>query len=260
MGDFFINRGQIVDGVDLKINGLTIKNPTVDEILNIDDTHSGMLYNIFIAELLCDPYDNMVMLDDMGYDFCKVEPFDVFLIKWENYKKNNNTAILNEALKFFIGDYSFETLTVKNEKVIGVFEYNNFSKLINIINKETFNIIFEFIFAINFFSKKDRINIDPNDITARMVLLEDKRYELKKKRKSKDIKESFDYFGKLISLVCNGNGSGITYFNKGNLKISQLLDACTTRQKFNNKEHLLQGVYTGNLKYDSIKKELDWIG
>ena len=66
-----INKGFLSSGKDLKLDeNVVVKHPTIEEIENIDDTIYSIEHYWQLANLLmCDPYENMVVLDDLGINY-----------------------------------------------------------------------------------------------------------------------------------------------------------------------------------------------
>lgn len=248
---------------------ITLHHPTVGEMLSIDPLNSESIYWKYIQLLMCDPYSNMVMLDDMGMDFMKTTPFEVFLLQWkqyeEAYEKNRQTYdlygfkpidMLLRALDFFIVE--------KHDFVYG--EYDNGDACIYDkknakcqINREIFEYIYEWLKAVHKIDDSGRIR--PADENARRILIEDTRAEIKKakRRKKKADDTEPDYIGSLISAVCFGGNGAITPFNIKDCKMFWLFEAYSIDNKKSHANHILDSLYHGVMsKKDINMKEIDW--
>lgn len=249
---------------------ITLHHPTIDEILNIDETASpDNTYLQYVQIILSDPYTNMVMLDDMGKNYLEVTPFEVFLLQWDacvqNYNANKELydtyqihplqTILN-ALQFFINEQHYFLKGKYDDNRVCLYDAENPSCQ---ITQEIFEFICEWVKSINKFDYSNRIH--PADENARRVLIEDMRDEMKKtKRRKKKKEDNQDYIGNLMSAVsfC-GNGS-ITPFNIRKCKIYWLNEALSISGKKSNADHILDGMYHGTISSKDVnKKELDWM-
>lgn len=248
---------------------ITLHHPSIEEILSIDKMIGEDIYWKYVQTLMCDPYSNMVMLDDIGKDFMTTTPFEVFILQWKNYendyKENKDfydkcgfkpIDIVLKALNFFIvenHDFTYG-ITENNEEVIYDKNMTNCR-----ISKDIFDYLYEWLKTINKVDYSNRIQ--PADENARRVLIEDTRDEIKKakKRKKKD-KDDIDYIGNLMSAVTYGGNGVITPFNINQCKIYWLFESCNIDAKKSHSNHILDGLYHGTISRDDInQKELDWI-
>lgn len=260
-----ISKAFLECGEDLKLNDhLTVRHPSVGDILTLGN---GILcedvYWSYVIQLLSDPYDHMVWLDDYGIDYESVTSFDVFILKWEFalkeyvenkdlYDMNGITPLdpVNNSLDFFIGHHDFKLFKFDN----GTCELRDKNEPSIIINKEVFNSIAAFIKMINGIKQTDRIN--PANDFAKKILIEDARNELKKKQKKNE--ENNDYIGDLIAAAIYGGCGGITPFNVKELKIYQLFSNISVDRKKSNYNHIVRAIYNGTVKSDSAKIH-DWV-
>jgi hypothetical protein len=275
-----MNKSFLSSGKDLKLSdNIFVKHPTIQEIYDISDgTESTRIYWSMVYTLTCDPYDNMVMLDDMGIDYEETDCFNVFLYYWnESLKEYEKQKALYDTLKvkpldrimksltFFLGKHNFQLSDVnfgdKTDLALidsdrvkdGVCDY--------IIDRNMFNLMSDFLFAINNVDKSQRIK--PATKGAKKVLIEDMRDEIRRKKNEKedddDIKELDNYIGHMgISLSFGGNG-GVTIFNYKQLKIYELIMGYKITLKKSHSDQLKNGIYSGNIDASKISKsDLDW--
>lgn len=272
VNDISISRAFLESGNDFQITpSLIVKHPSLNEIIQLGNgIHCDDIYWGYVFTILSDPYDNMVWLDDQGIDYEQVSPFDVFILRWEQneeeYKSSKDKfdalglpspiAVMQESLKFFLGDHTFNIGVLKddNSKILYDIKNNRVQ-----INKIIFDYISGFIRLINGLDKTDHIN--PANKNAKKILIEDMRDEQRRKmKKKKKDDEDTDYLGKMISGVVHGGNGGITPFNFKELKIYQLYSSLTIQQKLTHFNHVMAGVYQGTVKFESIsKKELNWM-
>ena len=89
---------KLLRGDSYKINDkLTIKHPTIKEIVEYGEENYFRLINLFCLK----PYDLIVQLYDAGVDYADMTNYDLFLLLYiiDFYK---------EDIKWLIGDYEFE--------------------------------------------------------------------------------------------------------------------------------------------------------
>ena len=261
----------LMSGKDFNLTpSITLHHPTIGEILEANNsTFPDALYWTYVQILLADPYLNMVMLDDMGKNYLKVSPYEVFILQWDDcvksYQENKNVYdsygfnpldnIVN-ALQFFMNEkHRFQKGHYKD----GVTFFYDVDDPSCQINKEIFEYIYEWVKSINNIDYSNRIK--PADENARRVLIEDMRDEIKKrKRRKKKSDDTSDYLGNIMSAVgfC-GNGA-FTPFNMCDCKIYWINESLLINNKKNHADHMLDGIYHGTISSKDInKKELDWI-
>lgn len=257
---------------------VSVKHPKIKDTLDIGNSiNPSEIYWHMVGELLCDPYDNMVMLDDLGIDYEEVTPWEVFLINWNsrlddyNNKKDDYDAYgvhpldyIKISLSFFLGKHDYDLTFMKlahshNEEIVLIAsdavkdnECNFF------INKDMFNLMSDFIFSINCLDTSDRIN--PSNKNAKKMLIEDMRDELKRKQRKNlsesDTKDHIGIFSK--SLAFGGNG-GVNVFNYKELSVYQLFCGMKVTDKKEIASHILSGMYSGNVKSESVNTaDINW--
>ncbi len=261
----------LISGKDFELTpSITLHHPTIEEILSISKSpFPDNLYWTYVQILLADPYSNMVMLDDIGKNYMEVSPYEVFILQWDNCKKDyyenkqlydvyglNPLNNIIDALSFFIKEKHDFQKTVYEDGTICFYDTKNPTCQ---INKEIFEYLYEWVKTINNIDYSNRIN--PADENARRVLIEDMRDEIKKRRrKKKKTDDDSDFFGNMMSAIsfC-GNGS-ITPFNINECKIYWINESLSINNKKNYADHILDGIYHGTISSKDInKKELDWM-
>lgn len=264
----------LLSGENLVINeNIFVKHPTVQDIWNLGDKiNCDKAYSLILSNILCDPYDYMVMLDDCGIDYETVTAFDVFVLKWkqmlETYIKNKeifdgfNYNPLSEmvySLNFFLNSESFQLL--KYEAKDEYYLKNPYSDNY-IITKDTFNYIVEFVAQINNISNKDRIK--PKNEFAKQVLIEDKREELNRLLKKKDNEtekeKSGSFIAQYVKAACFAGENGINIFNVKKVKLYPLIMACKKHNDLMGYNFLMSAIYGGTIDSKKIKTEdFNWM-
>lgn len=270
-----IKKSFLQSGKDLQITqSLKVKHPTVQEVLDLDKEGYGFnsesIYYSWVSILVCDPYDYMVYLDDKKLDYEKVEPFDLFIMlyqdmlkKYEEKFKSSLSSeeyeniILNnpyfQAFKFFLNkEYFIIANDENNNLVIGDVDSHTV-----MIDNETFAYVSEFIKQINGIYEGERIN--PEDDFAKQILIEDERERLKKLAKNPPDEKENNRLGNLLSAITWASNGGVTPFNRNKLHMYDLVDGIYRTDKLLNYNHTITGVYSGCVDKDKIDmQKLSW--
>ncbi len=262
----------LMSGKDFKItDSIILHHPTIGDILSLDESADpDHTYWSYVQLLLADPYENMVMLDDLGKNYLDVTPFEVFCLQWDRLlahagqDENDNdlykvTLIksISNAINFFIlGDHCF----VKNIYENGDVYFYDINDTSCQINASIFGYLYEWVKSINKIDSSGRIK--PADENARRVLIEDMRDEMKKKRRRKKNRqeENSDYFGSIMSAACFCGNGAINPFNINQCKLYWINENMSITGRKNHSDHVLDGIYHGTIRLKDINKnELDWL-
>lgn len=269
-----IKKSFLESGKDLMVSSkLMVKHPTIQEVLDIDVEHNGYysedFYYSWVSIFICDPYNYMVYLDDKNLDYEKVEKFELFVIMYKDLidkyiekskelpNEDIDEAFLNnqyfKAFKFFLDIDYFEIAKYED----GEHVLTNKDRDCVLLDKNTFNIVSEFICCINGIKEGDRIN--PDDGFAKQILIEDERARLKKLAKAPRDDVENNRLGNLLSSVTWGGSGGITPFNRNNLHMYDLIDGIQRTDKVLNYNHTITGLYSGCVDKDKLDmQKISW--
>ncbi len=253
---------------------LKVRHPTLRMIFGEIQPKplSDVIYQSYLATLVCDPYDNMVWLDDHGINYQDVTPFDLFYMKLEEEEKEvvdaeqslqitqqlKSLCSAQKALNFFLeGEHLFITATTEDGTKL-LFDTKD-PEHKTVITKNIFNSISAFVQLIhNITERTDKIK--PQTESARKMLIEDMRDEQKRKQRNQKKDEDSDFLGDILNGVLHGGSGNITPENFMDVPIYLLMSGLTTIQKQMNLNNVMTGVYTGNIKYtDVTEKQLAWM-
>lgn len=252
-------------GKDLELApGIVIHHPTVGNVLDINN---GFMcedyYWTYVFTILSDPYDHMVYLDDNKIDYEKASSFDVFLLRWNDARKDylanrekylalgaSPLSIYDEALSFFFGRRKFYFGKLGDQRVIADEDNPNW-----IINQETFELATQFITKCNCITREDKIK--PATKSAKRILIEDKRMEERKQKSRFNKKEDkVERIAEAMATIDAGVGMIDSY---DNLPIYRLLSTARSVQKRIVVQSILNGIYTGMIKSEGVPdKDLRW--
>lgn len=242
----------ILYGEPLKIGELTIKHPKIKEILSVGEEFYLSAINIFVLR----PSDLMVQLYDIGMDYTKVTPYELFILICGDTViiKNDKTTIFNEnsevskKIGWLTGIYDFCISSDEN----GICLYSNSSNIK--IDKGVYTLIRKYLMQINFREEKDKYN--PANDTTKKFLIEQERK--KQKRDAKHHRKSA-MSSEISSLVWASNK---TFDDIGNLFVYQFYDGLSRINKIKNYDNLCLSFYTGNMKSSDFKRlnsEENWM-
>jgi len=258
---FFINEMRLLKGDPFKINDkLSVKHPTLEEITDLDQninrdslteeqlTYSGEQLYFEIVSLFCArPYDYMVELDDNGINWCDKENYDIFIMV---YNQERYSEMLNWL---FMGKFFFQH--AKNSETEELVLYDPVNDII--IDKLAFDQISSFLKRINF--QSDTTEFNPANETARQMVIEEKRKELKRMRNRPPKNES--QLSTLISFLAWNNSSGMGYDDIFQLRLYRFHDGIRRLLKTEHYRNIMFGYYTGNISGKDIKFDvIDWTG
>lgn len=228
-----------VSSVDI-VPGLSIRIPTVGEILEDEDKYYGI-----VSSLTATPFQYMVQLDDMGIDYTQVTDYQLFTILFSLYAKSNLSILFGDLDTSDFGIY-----TKQGDNSLVIYSPNN-----NIVIDELiYNDLADTIRKINLFEK---VKSKPGNESARKYLLEKERK--KQKRNAKKPREP--YLENLVIALVNTNEFPYNYETCMDLsiyKFNQSLKQIQHKIAFDN---TMIGVYAGTVDTSKMsnKSALSWI-
>lgn len=224
---------------------IKIHQPSLSEICDFgEQEYYSMVYN-FTAT----PQSIKVQLWDMGVDYTKITPYELFYSILYKMYPQNKTSILFGNLDFT----NFQVMQRKDNQNIILYQEINDEPVI--IDEFTYNVITDYLRKSHIISKDEKI---PANETTKIILIEDDREEMERNKN----KEYHSQLKNLISSMINSNGFKYNHAEVWNMKINAFMDSVKRISKIKNADLLLQSGYSGfgvNLKEISNKK-LDWMG
>lgn len=224
---------------------ITIHQPSLSEICDYGERE----YYSMIYQLTATPQSMKVYLWDMGIDYTKITPFELFYgILYKLYPQEK-TSILFGNLDFT----KFQVMQRIDDK--SIFLYQVIHNQPVTIDEFTYNKIMDYLRQVHIIKKDEKM---PANKTTKMILIEDQREELERSK-------SLEYHSQLknmISAMVNCEGFKYNHCEVWNMKINAFMDSVKRITKIKNADLLLQSGYSGfgvNLKEIS-NKQLDWLG
>lgn len=255
-------------GKDFQITeAISVRHPKIEDILGLG---GGALcediYWSYVFTLLSDPYDHMVWLEDHGMDYEHVTAFQVFALRWldaqEEYIKHADEynalgfrpdSIYSEALSFFFGKHKYTLRCGDNVACLMIHADAPGWHM----DEGVFECAAYFIQEINCIDRSDKIH--PATASAKKILIEDKRDEMKRQSKKKQDAEPLQQLASATTTVLFGDTGNISPFDLPRLSVYHLLAGAAAINKRMVVHAMLNGIHTGMIKIDKMPMEaLRW--
>lgn len=228
---------------------ILIHQPTLDEICEYGERD----YYSMIQNLTATPQTMKVQLWDMGIDYTKITPYQLFYNIIYKLYPEEKTSIIFGNLDFT----KFQIMQNNDDNSTFLYQYvedDNSPKEI-VIDEYTYNIITDYLRQVHCIQKDEKI---PGNNSTKMILIEDDREEMERNKN----KEYHSQLKNMISAMINSEGFKYNHHEIWNMKINAFMDSVKRISKIKNANLLLQSGYSGfgvNLKEVS-NKQLDWLG
>lgn len=239
---------RIYRGEDFVVSDhIIVHQATLDEICNYGEQD----YYSMVQSLTATPQTMKVQLWDMGIDYTKITPYQLFYSVLYKLYPQEKTSIIFGDLDFT----KFQIMQRKDDNSIFLYQYIEDGEYEIIIDEFTYNIITDYLRQVHGIHKDEKI---PANESTKMILIEDDREEMERNKN----KEYHSQLKNLISTMINCEGFKYNHFEVWNMKINAFMDSVKRIAKIKNADLLLQSGYSGfgvNLKEIS-NKQLDWMG
>lgn len=225
------------------IPGLTIRIPTVGEILNNEDTYSNI-----VSLTTATPYQYMVFLDDIGIDFTTITDYDLFLLLFSFYQKEDLSIVFGDL---DLSDF-YKTKNPENDTWVLYSPKNDL-----IIDELIYTLLSNAILQINQTEKNHRKM--GNEI-AKKEAIRKARIKLEHRARRKRHKNN-SQFEKLVVAMVNRPDFKYNYETVMNLSIYRFYMSVNQIQQNITFENTMNGVYSGTVDISKIadKSCLSWI-
>ena len=213
--------------------------PTIEEILQSEDEY----YNL-VAMLTAMPIDLMVILDDAGIDFTKINEYELFLLLFEGIKSQDTHLIFGnlDLSGFHLAQNKQNGLMVLIDEQNGI-----------MIDRAIHGQISSVLRKIHHLQKDRRKPANPE---AREFLI--KRARDKMRRKKNRIEES--QLESLIIAMVNTEQYKYDFESTKKLSIYQFNESVRQIIKKVDYDNKMYGVYTGTINAKELsQKDLNWL-
>lgn len=235
------NKGSLLNKSQVNIveDKFIVRIPTVKEVL--EDEH---FYYSVISSLTTVPFQQMVMLDDMGVnDFTKVREYDLFKLVFMTY--------VGSDLSILFGDLDISDFAICIDKHGDQVLYSKKNDLE--INEKVYYDLVEAIRKINSLEKAVG---KPGNEAARKYLIEKERRRLNSKFKKEE-----NFFEKMIVALVNTNEFPYDYDSCMDLSIYRFNQSFKQIQHKIVFDNTMIGVYAGTVDTKKLGNSdiLSWI-
>ncbi len=237
---------KIYRGEDFVVSDhITVHQATLNEICDYGECE----YYSMIYQLTATPQSMKVQLWDIGIDYTRISPFELFYHILYRLYPQERTAILFGGLdltRFKQGQRRDTGAPVLYQSICGESVF---------WDEYTYDIIMDYLRQSHMIHKDEKL---PANETTKMILIEDAREEAKRN----EDREYHSQLKNLISSMVNSEGFKYDHSRVWDMKINAFMDSVKRISKIKNAELLLQSGYSGfgvSLK-DIDKKQLDWLG
>lgn len=238
---------KIYRGEDFTVSKhITIHQPTLNEICNYGEhDYYSMLY-----QLTATPQSMKWQLWDMGIDYTKITPYELFYHSLYKLYPKEKTAVLFGDLDLT----KFQVVKQKGNEAIFLYQITENNEEI-IIDESTYHTIMDFLRKVHLIAKDEKM---PANETTKSILIEDAREEYQRNK----TKPYHSQLKNMISSMVNCEGFKYNHSQVWDMKINAFIDSVKRISKIKHADLLLQSGYSGfgvNLK-DIDQKQLDWLG
>lgn len=217
---------------------LSIRQPSLAEICDYgEQKYFSLIFNICAT-----PSDYKYPLLQMGYDWETLSEFYFFLMNIKKYSKKDTSIIF--------GDFDINTLDIAmDEKTQEIYlcDKNNGT----IFNIDFYEKLANYIRNIHSIKKNTEKAF--NKTTKEALLEESKILFSKKKNEFKSVLKP------LISALINCSDFKFNWFNVWDMKINAFMDSVSRIQIRDSYKTIMQAIYSGNIEYNKVKKETNWL-
>lgn len=218
---------------------ISVVIPTVGEIIDNEDSY----YNL-IHILTGSPYDFMVQLDDANIDFTSINEYELFLLLFEQFKKQDTHLIFGDLdLSRFVFDENPQNgQTILVDKSTGAK-----------IDKAIHNQIANSLRKIHHLEKNRK---KPANEEAKKYLLERARKKMKRHKKQADSSE----LESLIIAMVNTEQFKYDFEGTRELSIYQFNESVRQIIKKVDYDNRMYGIYTGTINPKELSPDdLNWL-
>lgn len=218
---------------------ISITVPTVGYIWDNEAEYYGL-----ITSIIATPSDFMVQLDDIGIDFSKISPFELFLLLFNGLKESDTSMVFGDL------DLSkFKTaINEQNGKVVLVDPENDI-----VIDRAIHDHIRRTIRKINHLENTDK---KPGNEEAKKYMIE--RARMKQRRSARRPHKS--QLEDLIIAMVNTEQYKYGYEETRNLTIYQFYSSVYQIIKKVNYDNTMIGCYAGTINAKELSQDqLNWL-
>lgn len=218
---------------------ISIVVPTVGQIIADEGAYYGA-----VTAVTATPEDFMVQLDDVGIDFAKITPFELFLLLFNGLKASDTHLVFGD-----LDLAKFKTaINERNGMLVLINEEDDI-----VIDRAVHDQICRVLRKINHLEKH---NHKPGNDEARKYMIE--RARIKQRRAARRPRKS--QLEELIIALVNTEQYKYDYASTLDLTIYQFNASVHQIIKKVNYDNMMIGLYTGTIKEKDLSQDqLNWL-
>lgn len=229
-----IDYNKFYSNKDIIINEfITIKHPTMGEILDIGEENFYQNIEIFITR----PYDHLVSLFESGYSFLDINQYEFFI--------NLFSVCSKDRYSWVLGNYDFEILKDDKNKL---FLYNKENDLF--IDEYLYYQIHKYLCVM---LNIPDVTAKPGNKQALKMLVRMKKRQQKKQTILNKRSVFSNYIGSLLSC-------GFDYKEIYEMRIFNVIETVNRIRLRDNLNNVIYGMYSGNINPKDINLDnYEWV-
>lgn len=237
---FAVDEIRLLTGQSFDIGkGITLYQPTMNEIAKFGEEE----YLSFVSALTSEPFDMPYYLHQMGIDFEKIKPFELFCILVSKIPQSTS--------KILFGDLDFTSFT-PIEKDNDIVLLNNKGIIIDSLVRERIADNVRRMHCL----PKNILKSCENKFTHDLMIRQQEKNIKRAERRKELFGDKSQYAPLVSSLACEWHD----YNKVFNMPVGQFFDALIRMGYKQNADNLYKGLYSGTVPFKSIhKSDLDWM-
>ena len=237
---FAVDEIRLLTGQPFDIGvGITLYQPKMADIAKFGESE----YLSLVSAITSEPFDMPYYLDQMGIDFEKIKPFELFCILICQIPQSTSRLLFGDL------DFTkFRIVTKDNELAM----INNEGVIIDALTRER---IADNVRRMHCLPKNILTSCE-NKFTHNLMIKQQKK-EIDRAQRKKDLFGDSSHYASLISsLACEWHD----YNRVFDLRVGQFFDAIIRMGYRQNANNLYRGLYAGTVSFKNIhKSDLDWM-
>lgn len=237
---FAVDEIRLLNGKPFDIGvGITLYQPTITEVSDFGEGE----YMSFVNALTSEPFDMPYYLDQMGIDFEKITPFELFCILIHGVPKQTSQLLLGDLdlSKFVLVEQDDELVLINDDGII--------------IDSSIRERLADNVRRMHCLPKNILKSCE-NKFTHDLMIRQQKKNIDRAERRKELFGDNSQYAPLISSLACKWHD----YDKVFGLKVGQFFDAIVRMGYEQNAHNLYRGLYSGTVSYQNIhKQDLDWM-
>lgn len=237
---FAVDEIRLLTGQPFDIGvGIKLQQPTIRDIAKFGESE----YMSLVSAVTSEPFDMPYYLDQMGIDFEKIKPFELFCIL--------TSQIPQSTSRLLFGNLDFTKFrVVERENDIAMVDSNGI-----VIDAQVRERIADNVRRMHCLPKNILTSCE-NKFTHDLMIRQQKK-EMDRAQRRRDLFGDGSHYANLVSsLACEWHD----YDKVFDLHVGQFFDAILRMGYRQNANNLYRGLYAGTVSFKNIhKSDLDWM-